>query len=82
MAFLVAGVGGGFIVLVHQALGFFRTDVWSPVSVVTGLQWLQLRWAFLPREWRGFHEFLGHLPLALTLAVLGVLGALSLRSRA
>lgn len=68
--------------LVHQAFGWFKTDTWSPVSVVTGLQWLKVRWAFAPREWQGAHEFLSQAPLGLTLALIGVLGALALRSRA
>jgi hypothetical protein len=81
LALLIGGIGGGFIVLVHQALGWFRTDVWTAVSVLTGLQWLQIRWAVLPQEWHGLHQFLGHLPLAIALPVVGLLGALALRSR-
>jgi hypothetical protein len=52
------------------------------VSVLTGLQWLQIRWAVLPQEWRGLHELFGHLPLAVALPAVGLLGALTLRSRA
>jgi hypothetical protein len=80
-AALVAGLAGGFLVLVYQALGWYRTDVWTSVSVLTGLQWLQIRWAFLPRDWHDLHSFLGNLPLVIVLPVMGVLGAIALRSR-
>ena len=80
-ALLVAGTGGGFLVLVYQALGWFRTDVWTSISVLTGLQWLQIRWALLPRNWHDLHDLLGNLPLMIVLPGLGVLGAIVLRSR-
>lgn len=81
LALLIAGLGGGFLVLVYQALGWFKTDVWTPVSVLTGLQWLQIRWAFLPQHWHGLHDFLSTLPLGIALPVVGLLGAIALRSR-
>jgi hypothetical protein len=81
-ALLIAGLGGGFLVLVYQALGWFRTDVWTSVSVLTGLQWLQIRWALLPRDWHDLHNLLANAPLIIVLPVLGVLGAIALRSRA
>jgi hypothetical protein len=80
-ALLIAGLGGGFLVLVHQALGWFRTDVWTSVSVLTGLQWLQIRWALLPQDWHDLHNLLGNLSLVIVLPVLGLLGAIALRSR-
>ncbi len=80
-ALLIAGLGGGFLVLVHQALGWFRTDVWTSVSVLSGLQWLQIRWALLPRDWHDLHNLLANLPLIIVLPVLGLLGAIALRSR-
>jgi hypothetical protein len=80
-ALLIAGLGGGFLVLVYQALGWFRTDVWTSVSVLTGLQWLQIRWALLPQDWRDLHNLLANLPLVIVLPVLGLLGAIALRSR-
>jgi hypothetical protein len=81
LALLVAGLGGGFLVLVHQALGWFQTDVWRPVSVLSGLQWLHVRWAVVPQGWQGVHEFLGHVPLGLALPVVGLLGALAFSRR-
>jgi hypothetical protein len=80
-ALLVAGLGGGFLVLVYQALGWFRTDVWTSVSVLTGLQWLQIRSALPPRDWHDLHNLLADLPLIIVLPVLGLLGAIALRSR-
>jgi hypothetical protein len=77
----IAGAGGGFLVLVHQALVWFKGSLWPSVSVVTGLQWLGVRWATGPQEWRGLHEVLGNLPLAITLPVIGVLAALLVRPR-
>ena len=79
--FFIAGLGGGFLVLVHQALVWFKGSIWPSVSVVTGLQWLGVRWATGPQEWRGLHELLGNLPLAITLPVIGVLAALLVRPR-
>ena len=77
----IAGVGGGFLVLVHQSLGWFKTSIWTSVSVVTGLQWLGVRWATGPHEWRALHEVLGNAPLAITLPVIGVVAALLVRPR-
>jgi hypothetical protein len=77
----IAGLGGGFLVFVHQALGWFKSSVWTSVSVVTGLQWLGVRWATGPQEWRWLHELLGNVPLAITLPVIGVLAALLVRPR-
>ena len=76
-----AGVGGGFLVLVHQALVWFKGSIWPSVSVVTGLQWLGVRWATGPHEWRVLHEVLGNVPLAIALPAIGVLAALSIRPR-
>jgi hypothetical protein len=81
LALLIAGLGGGFLVLVYQALGWFKTDVWTSVSVLTGLQWLQIRWALLPQDWHGLHNFLGNVPLAIALPLVGLLGLFALRSR-
>ena len=81
LALLIAGLGGGFLVLVYQALGWFKTDVWTSVSVLTGLQWLQIRWALLPQDWHGLHNFLSNLPLVIALPVVGLLGVIALRSR-
>jgi hypothetical protein len=77
----IAGLGGGFLVLVHQALAWFKGSIWPSVSVVTGLQWVGVRWATGPQEWRGLHEVLGNMPLAVTLPVIGVLAALLVRPR-
>jgi hypothetical protein len=77
----IAGVGGGFLVLVNQALGWFKSSIWTSVSVVTGLQWLGVRWATGSQEWRGLHEVLGNVPLAIALPVIGVVAALLVRPR-
>ena len=81
LALLIAGLGGGFLVLVYQALGWFRTDVWTSVSVLTGLQWLQIRWALLPQVWHGLHNVLSNIPLVIALPLVGLLGVIALRSR-
>jgi hypothetical protein len=80
-ALFIAGFGGGFLVLVYQAFGWFKSSIWTSVSVVTGLQWLGVRWATAPQEWRGLHELLGNIPLAVALPALGVLAALAVRPR-
>ena len=77
----IAGLGGGFLVLVHQALAWFQGSMWPSVSVMTGLQWLGVRWATGPQEWRRLHEVLGNVPLAITLPMIGVLAALLVRPR-
>jgi hypothetical protein len=80
-ALFIAGVGAGFLVFVHQALAWFKGSVWPSVSVVTGLQWLGVRWATGPQDWRGLHDMLGNVPLAITLPMIGVLAALLVRPR-
>ena len=77
----IAGLGSGFLVFVHQAFGWFKSSIWTSVSVVTGLQWLGVRWATGPQELRGLHEVLGNVPLAIALPVIGVLAALFVRPR-
>ena len=72
----IAGVGDGFLVLVHQAVALFKSSIWTSASVVTGLQWLGVRWATGPHEWRRLHEVLGNVPLVIALPVIGVLAAL------
>ena len=56
-----------------QGLTWLMTSVWKPVSVLTALNWMHVRWALAPGGWAELHQFLGHTPLALALlAVAGL----------
>jgi hypothetical protein len=78
---LLAGLGGGAVVFILQAVRWLQTETWTPVSIVTGLQWLHVKWAFVPKHWHELHEFLDKLPLALVLGVVGIISAQVPRSR-
>jgi hypothetical protein len=78
---LLAGLGGGLLIFVLQAVRWFQSEMWTPVSVLTALQWLRVRWAFGPNDAYRVREVLDTVPLAMALAVAGVLAALALRSR-
>jgi hypothetical protein len=78
---VLAGLGGGLLVFILQAVRWFQSEMWTPVSVLTALQWLRVRWVFAPKDAYGVRELLDAVPLAMALAVAGVLAALALRSR-
>jgi hypothetical protein len=67
-----ASVAAALGVFGWQGLTWLTTSTWKPVSVLTALNWLHVRWALSPGAWPELHHMLGHTPLAL--ALLGVAG--------
>ena len=59
-----AGMGAALGVLGWQALTWLMTSVWKPISLLTALNWLHLRWAVSPTLWPDLQQFLGNTPLA------------------
>lgn len=67
----VAGCVGGLGVLGWQVLVWLQSAVWTPISIVTGLRWLEFSWAVNPTGWRDVHRLLNDFPLAIGLPLLG-----------
>ena len=67
-----ATLGAGLCVFGWQGLTWLTTSTWKPISVLSTLHWVQLRWAVSPTIWPELHQLLSHTPLAL--ALLGVAG--------
>jgi len=68
-----AGTGAALGVSGWQALTWLMTSVWKPISVLTALNWLHVRWAVSPGSWSDLHQFLGNTPLAGALLVAAAL---------
>src|SRR5688572_7495029 len=68
---MVSSLLGGIGVLGYQVLGWLRTAEWEPMSVMTALQWLNVRWAFQPTDWLGLYNALAFIPLAVGLPLVG-----------
>jgi hypothetical protein len=62
-----ACTGAAALVFGWQGLTWLMTSVWKPLSVLTALNWMHVRWAIAPGSWADLHQFLGHTPLALAL---------------
>jgi hypothetical protein len=69
--FFVAGFLGGLGVLGWQVFMWLKSSAWTDLSVVHGLQWLEVSWAMNPTDWLGVHEVLNDFPLAIALPLLG-----------
>lgn len=67
----LALIFGGVGVVGWQVYEYLRYNVWSPVSVVTALQWLKVQWALNPADWVGLYNILRMIPLSLTMIVMG-----------
>jgi hypothetical protein len=65
--FFFADLGAALGVFGWQALTWLMTSVWKPISVLTALNWLHVRWAVSPGSWADLHQFLGNIPLAIAL---------------
>lgn len=61
-------LGAALCVFGWQGLTWLTTSTWKPLTVLSALNWLHVRWALSPE----LHQLLGHTPLAL--ALLGVAG--------
>jgi len=67
-----ACLGAALCVFGWQCLTWLTTSTWKPLSVLSALNWMHVRWALSPSVWSELHHVLGQTPL--TLALLGVAG--------
>ncbi len=68
-----ACLGAALLVFGWQGLTWLTTSTLKPVTVLSALNWLHVRWALSPgAAWPELHQMLGHTPLGL--ALLGVAG--------
>lgn len=80
--FLIAGLVLGIGMIAWQAITWLESAVWRPVSVLAPLKWLGIPWAVSPTDWFALHKALDFIPLPITLAIIGVVGAYMLWSYA
>jgi hypothetical protein len=62
---------GGVAVFGWQVYAYLRHNIWTPVSVIVALQWMEIRWAINPSDWFGLYNILVKMPLSLTMMVMG-----------
>ena len=70
---MVLGLGlfGGLGMLGYQIYMYLRSGEWYSFSVITGLRWLNVQWAFYPKEWIGLYKILDDFPLSLGIFICG-----------
>ena len=71
-----ACTGAAALVFGWQGLTWLMTSTWKPLSVLTALNSMHVRWALAPGHWADLHQFLGHTPLAPALLGLAALSFL------
>jgi hypothetical protein len=54
-----------------QAYEYLRYNFWTPISVITVLEWMKVGWALNPTDWWGLYNLLKAIPLSLTFLVVG-----------
>lgn len=62
---------GGFCVVGWQVYEYLRYNIWTPVSVVTALEWMKIQWALNPTDWVGLYNILRKVPLSVAMIVSG-----------
>jgi len=67
-----ASMAAALCIFGWQSLTWLTTSTWKPVTVLSALTWLHVRWAFSPGAWPELHHILAQTPLGL--ALLGVAG--------
>jgi len=50
-------------ILSYQTYWYLRIGEWHSFSVITGLRWLNIQWAFYPNDWIGIYKILDEFPL-------------------
>jgi hypothetical protein len=78
VALLICGVG----IVGWQVYGYLRYNIWTPVSPITVLEWLNIKWALNPNDWIGLYNLLKMIPLSVLMIVYGwitVIGAHNLK---
>jgi len=76
-AAILVGAGGALCVFGWQALTWLMTSVWKPISVLTVLNWLHIRWSVASGPWHDLHQFLGNTPLSVALLGVAAVGFLA-----
>jgi len=76
--FLVTGLVAGIGLVGWQAITWFQSGVWRPISVLAALKSLGIAWALDSTASIAFYNTLDFLPLSVTLAVTGVVVAYAL----
>ena len=61
----------GACVVGWQVYEYLRYNIWTPVSVINVLQWMEMGWAINPRDWLGLYNILIKIPLSLTMMWIG-----------
>lgn len=56
-----------------QAYEYLRYNFWTPVSVITALEWMKFGWALNPTDWVGLYSILIKIPLSLITFIVGLL---------
>lgn len=68
---------GGLCVVGWQVYEYMRYNIWNPISVVTALEWMNIKWALNPTDWVGLFNILKIIPLSLTLIAMSWIVAIS-----
>jgi hypothetical protein len=55
-----------------QAYEYLRYSFWTPISIITMLEWMKVGWALNPTDWLGLYNLLNKTPLSLTTFVVGI----------
>ena len=76
----LALLGCGVSIVGWQVYEYLRYDIWTPVSPITALEWMKIKWALNPTDWLGLYNLLKMVPLSLLMIVFGWLTAMSAKN--
>ena len=65
---------GGLGVLGWQVYEYLKLGVWTPISIITALEWMQVQWAYSPNDWVGLHNIFQKIPLSVVMFTPALLG--------
>jgi hypothetical protein len=68
-----ACIGAAALVFGWQGLTWLMSSAWKPVSVITALNSLHVRWAISPGSGADLHQFLVNTPLSVALLAVAAL---------
>ena len=63
---------GSVCLLGWQVYEYLRYNIWTSVSVITALGWINFGWALNPTDWLGLYNILIKTPLSLMMFVIGI----------
>ena len=68
--FIIYTLGAGAMIALGifgwQIYGYLMDGVWTPMSIITALNWAGVEWAAYPDSWVGVHKILDSFSLAIT----------------